>query len=96
LLLKKSSSLLYINICNENLSRQQLPFVFNTTNSSALTQIIFPVNAFNENEQLLASTMSLLWVRFILNQNPNTSLNSEIMNPLINQLNQLGGWPMIQ
>jgi para-nitrobenzyl esterase len=73
---------------------QELPFVFNSPNSSALTQIIFPVNTFNENERLLALTMSLLWIRFIVNGNPNTPLNNETMNPLINQLSQLGGWSM--
>jgi hypothetical protein len=38
--------------------------------------------------------MSLLWIRFAVNGNPNTPLNGEITNPLINQLSQLGGWPM--
>jgi para-nitrobenzyl esterase len=79
---------------SQSVHGQELPFVFDTANSSVLTQIIFPVNKFSENEQLLASAMSLLWIRFIVNGNPNTPLNSEKMNPLINQLSQLGGWPM--
>jgi hypothetical protein len=37
--------------------------------------------------------MSLLWIRFVVNGNPNTPLNNETANPLINQLSQLGGWP---
>ncbi len=73
---------------------QELPFVFNMANSSALTQIIFPVNTFNADEQMLAWAMSLLWIRFIVNGNPNIPLNNETTNPLINQLSQLGDWPM--
>jgi para-nitrobenzyl esterase len=79
---------------SQSVHGQELPFVFNSANSSALTQIIFPVNTFNGDEQLLAWTMSLLWIRFIVNGNPNTPLNNETMNSLINQLSQLGGWPM--
>jgi len=79
---------------SQSVHGQELPFVFDTANSSASTQIIFPVNKFNQNEQLLASTMSLLWIRFAVNGNPNTPLNGEVTNPLINQLSQLGGWPM--
>jgi para-nitrobenzyl esterase len=79
---------------SQSVHGQELPFVFNTANSSALTQIIFPVNTFNENEQVLASAMSLLWIRFIIHGNPNTPLDNEEANPLISQLSQLGGWPM--
>jgi carboxylesterase type B len=79
---------------SQSVHGQELPFVFYTANASQLTQTIFPVNTFSENEQLLASAMSLLWVRFIVNGNPNIPLNGETTNPLINQLNQLGGWPM--
>ena len=71
---------------------QELPFVFNTANSSALTQIIFPVNTFDANEQVLASAMSLLWIRFVINGNPNTPIGTEGTNPIITQLAQLGGW----
>ena len=39
---------------SQSVHAQELPFVFNTANSSALTQIIFPVNTFNANEQILA------------------------------------------
>jgi hypothetical protein len=73
---------------------QELPFVFNTPNSSASTETIFPVNTFTENEQVLASAISLLWIRFIVSGNPNIPLDFEETNPLINWLNQLGGWPM--
>jgi para-nitrobenzyl esterase len=83
----------FVNL-SQSVHGQELPFVFDTANSSALTQTIFPVNTFSENEQLLASTMSLLWVRFIVNGNPNMPLNDETPNSLINQLSQLGGWPM--
>jgi carboxylesterase type B len=79
---------------SQSVHGQELPFVFYTANASQLTQTIFPVNTFSENEQLLASAMSLIWVRFIVNGNPNMPLNGETTNPLINQLNQLGGWPM--
>jgi carboxylesterase type B len=81
-------------LLSQSVHGQELPFVFYTANASQLTQTIFPVNTFSENEQLLASAMSLLWVRFIVNGNPNIPLNGETTNPLINQLNQLGGWPM--
>jgi para-nitrobenzyl esterase len=79
---------------SQSVHAQELPFVFNTANSSILTQIIFPVNTFSENEQILASAISLLWIRFIVNGNPNTPLDTEETNPLITQLHQLGGWPM--
>jgi hypothetical protein len=79
---------------SQSVHGQELPFVFNSPNSLASSQSIFPNNTFNQNEQLFASTMSLLWIRFIVNGNPNTPLNNEPTNPLINQLNQLGGWPM--
>jgi hypothetical protein len=79
---------------SQSVHGQELTFVFDRANSSALTQIIFPVITFSGNEQILASAMSLLWVRFIVNGNPNTPLNDERTNPLINQLSQLGGWPM--
>jgi para-nitrobenzyl esterase len=79
---------------SQSVHGQELPFVFYTANASQLTQTIFPVNTFSENELLLASAMSLLWVRFIVNGNPNMPLNGETHNPLINQLNQLGCWPM--
>ncbi|CAF1000739.1 unnamed protein product [Didymodactylos carnosus] len=78
---------------SQSVHGQELPFVFNTPNSSALTQIIFPVSTFTVNEQLLASTMSLLWTRFVVNGNPNAPLDGEATNPLITQLTQLGGWP---
>jgi hypothetical protein len=78
---------------SQSVHGQELPFVFNTPNSSALTQIIFPVATFSENEQLLASTMSLLWVRFIINGDPNMPIAGEVTNSLITQLTQLGGWP---
>ncbi len=78
---------------SQSVHAQELPFVFNTANSSALTQIIFPVNTFSENEQVLASAMNLLWIRFIVHGNPNIPLDKEETNPLITQLNQLGGWP---
>ncbi|CAF1362669.1 unnamed protein product [Adineta ricciae] len=78
---------------SQSVHGQELPFVFNMANSSPLTQIIFPVNTFNTDEQILAWAMSLLWIRFIVNGNPNTPLNNETTNPLINQLSQLGGWP---
>ncbi len=81
-------------LLSQSVHGQELPFVFYTANASQLTQAIFPVNTFSENEQLLASAMSLLWVRFIVNGNPNMPLNGETTNLLINQLNQLGGWPM--
>jgi len=79
---------------SQSVHGQELPFVFNTANSSALTQSIFPVNAFNAYEQILASAMSLLWVRFVVHGNPNTPLDNEATNPLISQLSKLGGWPM--
>ena len=78
---------------SQSVHGQELPFVFNMANSSPLTQIIFPVNTFNSDEQTLAWAMSLLWVRFIVNGNPNIPLNNETRNPLINQLSELGGWP---
>jgi para-nitrobenzyl esterase len=78
---------------SQSVHGQELSFVFNTPNSSALTQIIFPVSTFNTNEQILASAMSLLWIRFIVNGNPNTPISGEGTNSLITQLNQLGGWP---
>jgi hypothetical protein len=79
---------------SQSVHGQELPFIFNTANSSALTQIIFPVNTFSVNEQVLASAISLLWIRFIVNGNPNIPLNVEETNPLITQLSQLGGWPI--
>ncbi|CAF2850188.1 unnamed protein product [Rotaria sp. Silwood2] len=78
---------------SQSVHAQELPFIFNTANSSALTQIIFPVNTFSENEQILASAMSLLWIRFAVHGNPNTPLDAEETNPLITQLNQFGAWP---
>jgi hypothetical protein len=79
---------------SQSVHGQELPFVFNSPNSSALTQIIFPVNTFNPDQQILAWAMSLLWIRFVVNGNPNIPLDNETINPLINQLSQLGGWPM--
>jgi carboxylesterase type B len=73
---------------------QELPFVFDSTKSSTLTQRLLSINKFNPDEQLLAWAMSLLWIRFAVNGNPNISLKNEKANPLINQLSQLGGWPM--
>ncbi|CAF3726313.1 unnamed protein product [Rotaria socialis] len=78
---------------SQSVHGQELPFVFSTPNSSALTQLIFPVNEFNSNEQLLALAMSLIWVRFIVNGNLNTPLVGEGTNPLITELVKLGGWP---
>jgi hypothetical protein len=43
--------------------------------TSAVTQITSPPSTFNPDEQLLAWAMSLLWIRFIVNGNPNTPLN---------------------
>jgi carboxylesterase type B len=74
-----SSRLAYLS---QAVHGQELPFVFNSANS------------FNPDEQLLAWTMSLLWTRFIVNGNPNIPLANETTNPLINQLSELGGWPM--
>jgi len=79
---------------SQSVHGQELPFVFNTANSSAFTETIFPVNTFSVNEQVLASAISLLWIRFIVNGNPNIPLNVEETNPLITQLSQLGGWPI--
>ena len=78
---------------SQSVHGQELPFVFNAANSSALTQIIFTVNTFSENEQLLASAMTLLWIRFIINGDPNIPIVGEGANPLITELTQLGGWP---
>lgn len=68
---------------------QELPFVFNSPNALASS-----TNEFNPDEQLLAWAMSLLWTRFAVNGNPNIPLDNETTNPLINQLSELGGWPM--
>jgi hypothetical protein len=79
---------------SQSVHGQELPFVFDSPNSLAVTQTTFPINTFNPDEQLLAWAMSLLWIRFVVNGNPNTPLNNETTNPLINQLSQLGGWQM--
>jgi hypothetical protein len=68
---------------------QEVPFVFNSQNPLGSS-----MNAFNPDEQLLAWAMSLLWVRFVVNGNPNIPLTNETTNPLINQLSELGGWPI--
>jgi carboxylesterase type B len=68
---------------------QELPFVFNSPNSLASS-----IKAFNPDEQLLAWAISLLWTRFAVSGNPNIPLDNETTNPLINQLNDLGGWSM--
>lgn len=78
---------------SQSVHGQELSFVFNTPNSSALTQLIFPVNEFTSNERLLALAMSLMWIRFIVSGNPNTPIVGEETNPLITELVQLGGWP---
>jgi para-nitrobenzyl esterase len=81
-------------ILSQSVHGQELPFVFNSPNSLPSEQSSFPNNTFNADEQLFALTMSLLWIRFIVNGNPNTPLNNEATNSLINQLSQLGGWSM--
>jgi hypothetical protein len=75
---------------SQSIHGQELPFVFDSTKS--LTQRLLSVNKFNPDEQTLAWAMSLLWIRFVVNGNPNIPLKNETMNPLITQLRQLGGW----
>ncbi|CAF0974833.1 unnamed protein product [Adineta ricciae] len=78
---------------SQSVHGQELPFVFNMANSSAFTQTIFPVSSFNPDEQILASAMSLLWIRFAINGNPNTPIFIEDCNPIITQMKRIGGWP---
>lgn len=68
---------------------QEVPFAFNSPNPLGLL-----TETFNPEEQVLAWAISLLWTRFAVNGNPNTPLDKETTNPLINQLKELGGWPM--
>lgn len=80
---------------SQSVHGQELPFVFNSPKSSSLlTQELLSINTFDPDEQLLASAISLLWIRFVVNGNPNIPLDNETINPLINQLNELGGWPL--
>ncbi len=72
---------------------EELPYVFNLPNTTAPKQKSLSSDTFNPDEQTLAWAMSLLWIRFVVNGNPNTPLKNESANPLINQLTQLGGWP---
>lgn len=60
---------------------QELPFVFNSVNHDHV------------GESVLASAMSLLWMRFVIHGNPNIPLATETKNRLIEQLSSLGGWP---
>jgi hypothetical protein len=78
---------------SQSIHGQELPFVFDSIKSLTLTQRLLSVNKFNPDEQTLAWAMSLLWIRFVVNGNPNIPLKNETANPLINQLSQLGGWP---
>ncbi len=78
---------------SQSIHGEELPFVFNSPNTTAPTQILLSIDTFNPDEQTLALAMSLLWIRFIVNGNPNIPLNNETENPLITQLSQLGGWP---
>jgi len=69
---------------------QELPYVFNLPNT---TSPKLSSDTFNLDEQILVWAVSLLWIRFVVNGNPNTPINNETSNPLINQLTQLGRWP---
>ena len=78
---------------SQSIHGEELPYVFNAPNTTASAQTL-PSNAsFNPDEQILAWAMSLLWIRFVVNGNPNTPLDNETSNLLIKQLSELGGWP---
>jgi carboxylesterase type B len=79
---------------SQSIHGDELPFVFNSPNTTKPTQRFLSADTFNPDEQILAWAMSLLWIRFVVNGNPNIPLDNETTNPLINQLSQLGGWPM--
>ena len=72
---------------------EELPYVFNSPNTTTPIEERLSSDTFNPDEQTLAWAMSLLWIRFVVHGNPNTPLDNETSNPLIDQLNQLGGWP---
>ena len=70
---------------------QELPFVFDL--SIAKQPGTSSLSALNPDEQLLAWAMSLLWIRFAVNGDPNIRLDKELPNPIITELSELGGWP---
>lgn len=76
----------------QSIHGEELPHVFNSPNTTASARTRSP-DKFDPEEQILAWAMSLLWIRFVVNGNPNTPLDNETSNPFIDQLNQLGGWP---
>lgn len=80
-------------LLSQSIHGEELPFVFNSPNTTAPPQKLVSADTFNPDEQTLAWAMSLLWIRFVVNGNPNTPLDNEASNSLINQLSQLGGWP---
>lgn len=75
---------------SQSIHGQELPFVFDL---AVAMQGTSSLSALNPDEQMLAWAMSLLWMRFVVHGDPNIRLDKELSNPIITELDELGGWP---